>query len=188
MSALKRISATLAAGAMATGIVFSAIADDGRYWMHGMGMMDGWGWGMGGPMMGYGADSMLDYIDGRLAFMKTELKITEAQSAAWDEMASAVRTTAEAHNDEMRAMMEEMHDGGYFKMSLPDRLQFHETHMEARLEQIRTVHEAVDKLYAMLDDEQKKAADDIVLPVMGMGMGMGGMRGGWGRGMMMMRP
>jgi hypothetical protein len=35
------------------------------------------------------------------------------------------------------------------------------------------VKAAVDKLYAMLDDNQKKTADDIVLPSMGMGMGRG---------------
>jgi hypothetical protein len=45
--------------------------------------------------------------------------------------------------------------------------------MEARLEQIKTVKVAVDKLYAMLDEAQKKTADDIVLPSMGMGMGRG---------------
>ena len=152
----------------------------------------GWsrGWGMGhmmrgrgrGPMMGYGEDAMLDRIDGRLAFLKTELKITEAQSEAWNEMATTIRMTSEIHNKMMREMMKEMHDGEFFKKPLPDRLVLHETHMEARLEQIKAVREAVDKLYVVLDDTQKKAADEIMLPTMG--MGMGGMMG-VGRGMMM---
>lgn len=155
-------------------------SDDEGGWRHGWGMghmMRGWG---RGPMTGYQEDALLDRIDGRLAFLKTELKITEAQSEAWNEMATAIRTTSEMHNNMMREMMKEMHDGEFFKKPLPDRLVLHETHMEARLEQIRTVKEAVDKLYGVLDDTQKKAADEIMLPAMGMGSMVG-----VGRGMMM---
>jgi hypothetical protein len=150
------------------------LADDNDGWwprwgMMGGGMMHGWG----GPMMGYGPDVMLDRIDGRLAFLKTELKITDAQATAWDSFAQAVRSTAEAHNTLMRGMMDEMHDGKFFKKPLPERLTYQQSMMETHLEQIRTVRSAVDALYAVLDDTQKKAADDIVLPMMGMGMGRG---------------
>lgn len=140
-----------------------------RWGMMGGGMMHGWG----GPMMGDGPDAMLDRIDGRLAFLKTELKITEAQAAAWDSFAQAVRTTAEAHNSQMRSMMDEMRDGGLFKKPLPERLTYQQNMMETHLEQIKTVRSAIDALYAVLDDTQKKSADDIVLPMMGMGRGMG---------------
>lgn len=37
--------------------------------------------------------------------------------------------------------------------------------------QVRAVHASVDKLYAVLTDDQKEIADEIVLPTMGMGMG-----------------
>lgn len=130
-------------------------------------------WGMGRGMMGYGPGTVVDRIDGRLAFLKTELRITGAQSAAWDEMATVIRDTSETHNAMMRTMMTEMHDGSFFKKPLPERLQYQRTHMEARLEQLKSVQQAVDKLYAILDDTQRKAADDIVLPMMGMGMGRG---------------
>jgi hypothetical protein len=146
-------------------------------WGMGQGMIGGWG--SNGHMMGYGPDAMLDRIDGRLAFLKTELKITEAQTAAWDELASVIRTNGEGHNDMMRSMMKDMRSGDFFKKPLPERLQIQQTHLEARLEQVKSVKAAVDKLYAMLDEDQKKAADDIVLPMMGMGMGRG-----MGRGMM----
>jgi hypothetical protein len=116
---------------------------------------------------------MLDRIDGRLAFLKTELKITEAQSAAWDELAGVIRTTSEAHNDMMRSMMKDMRSGEFLKAPLPERLQIQQTRLEARLDQVKSVKAAVEKLYAMLDDGQKQAADDIVLPMMGMGMGRG---------------
>ena len=166
----------ITAGILATVLGGSALADDndGGWWPHwgmGRGMMGGWG-GDGG-MMGYGPDTMVDRIDGRLAFLKTELKITDAQSTAWDELATVVRQTSETHNTMMLAMMKEVQDGSFFKKPLPERLQYQETHMQARLEQVRSIHQAVDKLYAVLDDTQKKAADEIVLPMMGMGMGMG---------------
>jgi hypothetical protein len=45
---------------------------------------------------------------------------------------------------------------------------------------VKAVGAAVEKLYAKLSDEQRRAADDIVLPMMGMGMG----RSGFGPGMM----
>ena len=166
----------IAAGMLAVAMSAPTMAandDDGWWsrWGMGRGMMDGWGWG--GPMMGYGPDAMLDRIDGRLAYMKTELKITEAQAAAWDELAKVIRDTAETHNAMMREMMKDVRSGDFFKKPLPDRLTVQQTHMEARLEQIKSVKSAVDKLYAVLDDAQKKTADEIVLPSMGMGMGRG---------------
>jgi hypothetical protein len=43
--------------------------------------------------------------------------------------------------------------------------------MEARLAQIKSVKVAADDLYAVLTNEQKAAADDVVLPLTGLGMG-----------------
>lgn len=166
--------------AVAFGSPAMADSDNGGWWPHwgmGGGMMGGDGWG--GGMMGYGMESMMDRVDGRLAFLKTELKITDAQSAAWDEFATVVKQTSETHNGMMVSMMKEVQDGSFFKKPLPERLQYQQTMMEARVEDIKSVRGAVDKLYSQLDDEQKKAADDIVLPMMGMGMGRG-----MGRGMM----
>lgn len=165
-----------AAGLLVVALSVPAIADsdDDSWWPRwgmGRGMMDGWGWG--GPMMGYGPDAMLDRIDGRLAYMKAELKITDAQAAAWDDLARVIRDTAETHNAMMRSMMKDMRSGDFLKKPLPERLTLQQTHMEARLEQIKSVKSAVDTLYALLDDSQKKTADDIVLPSMGMGMGRG---------------
>lgn len=166
----------IAAGLLVVALSAPAMADsdgDGWWprWGMGRGMMDGWGWG--GPMMGYSPDAMLDRIDGRLAYMKTELKITDAQAAAWDELAKVIRDTAETHNALMREMMTDVRSGEFLKKPLPERLTVQQTHMEARLEQIKAVRAAVDKFYALLDDDQKKTADDIVLPSMGMGMGRG---------------
>lgn len=182
--ALSKVSKILAAGTIAIVSTGAVLAHDrsGGWWGNwGFGhMMHGRGDGRGHMMMGPdGGNWMFERIDGRLAFMKTELKITEKQSAAWDKVAQTIRTTSEAHRDMMRSHMEERRSGDFFKKPLPERLAYQQTHLEARLEQVKSVSEAIDQLYGVLDASQKKAADEIVLPMMGMG---GGMMGG---GMMM---
>lgn len=177
----KMLAAGLVVAALAVPV--AAAGDDDSWWPRMGRMMGEWGpgqmmgqmmgrWGpMSGPMMGLGTDAMIDRIDGRLAFLKTELKVTEAQEAAWKEFEEAVRSTARTHNDMMRSMMEEFQNGEFLDKSLIDRLTLQETHLEARLEQVRTVKGATEKLYALLSDEQKEVADETVLPMMGMGMG-----------------
>lgn len=178
---------TLAAGFMvvvaATPVMAGSEDGDAGWWPRwGMGRMIMGQWGVGGPMGGYDSDEMLDRIDGRLAFLKTELKITAEQASSWDELAAVVRSTADAHNELMRGMIKEFHEGDFLKKPLPERLAYQQTHLEARLEQVKLVRAAVEKLYATLSDEQKKAADEIVLPMMGMGMGRSG---DFGPGMML---
>ena len=58
--------------------------------MHSMGMMHMMG------MMGRGMDGMatIDRVEGRIAFLRAELKITDAQADAWNGFADALRTNA----------------------------------------------------------------------------------------------
>ena len=58
--------------------------------MHSMGMMQMMG------MMGRGMDGMatIDRVEGRIAFLRAELKITDAQADAWNGFADALRTNA----------------------------------------------------------------------------------------------
>ena len=49
--------------------------------------------GMGGmPMMA----AMAGHVEGRLAFLKTELKITDAQLPLWNAVAEAIRANAKS--------------------------------------------------------------------------------------------
>jgi hypothetical protein len=163
-------------------VVAGAEDKDSGWWPHwGMGRMMMGQWGMGGPIGGYDSDQMLDRIDGRLSFLKTELKISNEQTPSWDEFAAVIRNTAETHNALMQGMIKDFQKGDFLKKPLPDRLAYQQTQLEARLEQVKAVKAATDKLYAKLSDEQKQAADEIVLPMMGMGMGRSG---GFGPGMM----
>ena len=175
--ALSKIAKALIAGTVVVAMAGAVVAHDRSHsWWSGWGgghMMQGGG--MRGHMMDQGHPGwMHERTDGRLAFLRTELKITKKQGAAWDKLATAVRTTSESHKAMMRSMMEERRSGEFFKRPLPERLVFHQTHLEARLEHVKSVSEAVDGLYEILDDEQKKSADELVLPMMGMGGGMMG--------------
>ena len=113
----------------------------------------------GMPMMA----AMTGHIEGRLAFLKTELKITDAQLLLWNAVADAIRANAKG----MGAMAEGMM-GGTQGATLPDKLATREKMLTARLEALRKLKAAVDPLYASLSDEQKTTADELIMGPMGM--------------------
>jgi hypothetical protein len=128
--------------------------------------------GMGGmPMMGMmrmmmgqegmgGMAMMAGHVEGRVAFLKTELKITPAQEPLWNGVADAIRANAKS----MAAM-----SGGMSQAeALPDKLARREKMMTAHLEALRRFRAAVDPLYAALDPDQKKTADQLLSGPMGM--------------------
>jgi hypothetical protein len=164
----------LATAALAQGGQGMMGSDRGGYW-GGPGM--GWHmWGgRGGSRWGAGPDGMLDRVEGRLAFLKTELKITEAQSSAWNKVASVIRDSANSRNERMKAIWT---DDDKAK-SLLERLELHEQFMTVRLDEIKQLKAAWNDLYGQLSEDQKKEADGLVIPMMGMGIGMGGPGMGW---------
>lgn len=134
-----------------------------------------WG-GQFGSWWGGGPDAMASRIDGRLAFLKAELKITDAQNAAWNKVADAVRASTKSMTDRMKGVFAQ--DQG--SKTLPERLDVQEQFLTARLDEVKQLKAALKDLYAVLSDAQKKEADTLVLPMMGMGMM------GWGPGPGMM--
>jgi hypothetical protein len=128
------------------------------------------GWGMRrgdhfGRWWGRGPDWMLERMEGRLSFLKTELKITEAQAPAWNELAQAIRTSAKQRHERMKSLFADEDKA----KTLPERLELQEQLVAARLDELRQLKTAVQGLYAVLTEDQKKEADDIGLPMMGMG-------------------
>jgi hypothetical protein len=114
--------------------------------------------GMAGmPMM------MAGHVEGRLAFLKTELKITEPQLPLWNAVADAIRANAKGMGAMSEGMMGSTQAG-----TLPDKLALREKMMTAHLEALRKFKAAVDPLYAALSDEQKKTADELLSGPMGM--------------------
>ena len=130
--------------------------------MMGQGMMGGMG------MMGMSAQQGPQRIDGRLAFIQAELKITDAQAALWNLFADAVRANAKTMTGMHAPMMTP--PGG--NTTLPERLALEEKMMAGHLEALKRISEALAQLYPVLSAEQKKVADGIVIGPMGLPTGM----------------
>jgi len=124
---------------------------------------------MGGDAQGMG---MIDHIEGRIAFLRTELKITDAQTSVWNAFATALRSNAQNLGAARRGMMGQMGAGQPQAQTLTQRLDAQERWLSARLEGTRSLKTAFTGLYGALSDEQKKTADELLAPHMGMGMGM----------------
>jgi hypothetical protein len=148
--------------------------------MQGM-MASGMGRGMmGGNMMGQSGGMMpmmnmmmrgqsgVERIEGRLAFVKAELKISEAQMPQWNAFADTMRSNAGAMAEMRNTMMSQQNAVG----TLPERLALEAKAVTVHLAALKKTAEAVGSLYKVLNDEQKKTADSIIVGPMGMPMGM----------------
>ena len=119
-------------------------------------------------MMGMGMQPGAEHVEGRLAFIKAELKITDAQAPQWNAFAEAVRGNAGS----MAEMRKSMMGGQGAPATLPERLAREDKLVTAHLAAVKKTEEAVTQLYGVLTDDQKKVADTIVVGPMGMPMGM----------------
>jgi len=145
--------------------------------MMGSGMMSRMMSGMmSGGMIGPGMMSMMsmmasmgqmmapEHIEGRIAFLETELKITEAQQPLWDAFADALRASARG----MAGMMADMPGAmmpaqGAAPVALPQRIDLQERMLAARLDGLRQLSAALQPLYAAFDETQKRTADTLLM-------------------------
>jgi predicted lipid-binding transport protein (Tim44 family) len=123
--------------------------------MMGQGMM-GQGSGMSMmSMMGMGEAGRLERVNGHLAFLEAELKISEAQRPLWAAFAQAVRSSAEKHNT-----MASMASGP--DATPVDRLAHQEHALAQRLDGVRAIKTALAPLYAALSEAQKKTFAELL--------------------------
>lgn len=113
----------------------------------GAGMQDG----MTGKMMAP------EHVEGRIAFLRTELKVTDAQQPLWEAVAAALRENARAS----AGMMQQEADA----TGLPASLERQELQLSGRLEALQRLRAAVEPFYASLDEAQKAAADSLLAPM-----------------------
>lgn len=162
---------TLAAVMLAAMPVASGPAH-AQMWMmdrgYGPGMMwrgngpgaQGAGWGMMGgcgPAAWNGDGSATTFADGRIAFLKAELAITDAQMTAWNAYADALRKNF----DSMKGMRQAMK--ATFDAKTPmERLDAHIAAMDARLKSLQQIKPTLAGLYSTLSDPQKKKADELM--------------------------
>jgi hypothetical protein len=96
-------------------------------------------------MMGQGGMSdmsmmaaMAEHVEGRLAYLKTELRISEAQLPLWNAVADAIRANAKGMGAASEGTM-----GSTQASTLPDKLALREKMITAHLEALRKFEEAV---------------------------------------------
>jgi hypothetical protein len=129
----------------------------------------------GGGMMKEMMCGFTEHLDARLAYLKTELKITEQQTPQWNAFADAWRAVAQKASAKCALADEHQMDA---KQGVPGKLSMMETHMADHLEIVRAQKAALEPLYNVLTEDQKKAANETLTRVMNVGMSMGG--GGMG--------
>ena len=113
-------------------------------------------------MMSARSAMMPSHIDERLASLKSELQITEAQMPQWTGFAEALRTAEKSMEGMHQQMMREGRSS-----NLPARLANHEKILAEHLNSLKAVEAALQPLYATFSDVQKKRADDLMIGPMG---------------------
>lgn len=134
---------------------------------------------MGGSSMAMPGMDMADHVEGRIAFLRAELNISDTQSAGWNHFAQALRTNAKTLGD-LRAAMAP--PAAAPQPPLAKQLEQQERWYAARLDGIRALKSAFEHLYGALSPDQQKSADKLMGPHLGLmpmaAMSMAGMSSG----------
>jgi hypothetical protein len=117
--------------------------------------------GSGGHDMGkgmrHGMMHSVPMMEARLAYIKADLEITEAQMPAWDAYAEAVRARHGAMDGVHADMMKAKKNG-----SVVERMDARIKAMESMVDSLKALKPATEALYAVLTDDQKKKADQLL--------------------------
>lgn len=116
-----------------------------------------------GGMMGMGPGGMhgLQHIEGVLAYVRTELHISDAQAPRWNAFADAVRSSAASLRQAM-AQSTSQANPAPGPVPAPEQMERRIALLSMRLEAMRAVLPPAKALYAVLTEEQAKAADDMM--------------------------
>lgn len=116
--------------------------------------------GMGAQGMGPGTG--VDRIEGRLAFVRAEVGISEAQGVAWDAFVEAVRSAVRPAGKPAAGVP----DGGAAP-TLAQRLETQDAQLGGRLDDVRAMRAALAKLYEVLTEDQRAAAEMLIPEMLG---------------------
>ena len=122
-----------------------------------MGSAGKMGTGSGAAMGMTAGAGPIDHVEGRIAFLRAELKISDAQSKAWDAFADALRDDATRLNKMGGAMMQR----GAPTATLAQRFDRQERMLSSRLDGVRAIKTALQNLLPLLDDEQSIALEEL---------------------------
>jgi hypothetical protein len=97
------------------------------------------------------------HVEGRIAFMRTELKITDGQQAQWERVAATMRTNAA----QMDQMATQMRGSRGQPATAVERLDRQAQFADARASSAKAFAAAFKPLYDSLSADQKKSADEL---------------------------
>jgi DNA anti-recombination protein RmuC len=101
-------------------------------------------------------------IEARLAYLKTALKITDAQQSQWDAFASVLRKQAGNMEQRMQAWHAKMDQQKPQHVTAIDRLERRQAMLTAASQNLQEVIAAAKPLYAVLTPEQQQIADQLL--------------------------
>jgi hypothetical protein len=111
------------------------------------------------PMMGMmGGTDTSTFTEGRIAFLKAELGVTDAQKSAWEAYAAALKKNLEGMQATRQTMMKVMQ-----ATSPVERVDARISMMESRLSTLKEIKPVLATLYNSLSDDQKKKADQVLI-------------------------
>ena len=102
-------------------------------------------------------------IEARLAFIKTALNITDAQGPQWNALATVMRKQAKDQDAEITAMRA-YRDQNFTAI---DRIEHRQKALATRAAALTELLGAAKPLYAVLSDQQKQMADELLAQRMG---------------------
>lgn len=117
--------------------------------------------GMSGTAGAAASTDITDRTEGRIAFLKAELQISDKQVGDWNALADALRS-ARSHLVQAQQLV-----ASDKKMTSAERLEAYEKHLAERLEAVKSSRAAYNRLYAALSEEQRRTSDTILLPLIG---------------------
>ena len=98
-------------------------------------------------------------VDGRIAFLRTELKITPAQEAQWRQVAAAMRQNANALDQQITTTRQQ-----HANMDAIQRLTVRGELAKLRAENSARLLTALKPLYASLSPQQQQMANALIAP------------------------
>ena len=96
-------------------------------------------------------------IEGRIAFLRAELQITQAQTQLWEAVATTLRENDRAMRDAFAQRPERDAAG-----TVLDRLERRQKFAELQAASTAKLRNAVAPLYAAMSEDQKKNADELL--------------------------
>ena len=103
-------------------------------------------------------------VEARLAYLRTALKITDAQQAQWNAFAETLRNQARSADQRMQEFRAQREQGARERPNAIARLEREQQRHAASAVRINELLTVQRPLYLGLSDEQKAIADELLAP------------------------